>query len=266
MPYEPRPNLKILLSREPYLIGLENESYDHIRDALNKRSLQVYDLDEKEFIKSNTSSTIPKRKEGHSYTKQIHDVFEIFFQRHGNYSKNMDSVEETKDSMILRNNYQKVKTHEEFLEQFEKTKSYNIIKDHVNQAKSRREGASDLSNVVNNILQNRWRVTHNSDDQVVEYIVEGPEETSAQILKQKYNDLGVIVPISIILDDQDVEIYRYKFFPKLLDELMLSIKYTEKIKWPAYPTDIVYEVPARDIFRPPVAYNKNNINLLIWII
>lgn len=50
IPYEPRPNLKLILSCEPFLIGLEYEAYDIIKEDIGKQTVLIYDLDEKEFL------------------------------------------------------------------------------------------------------------------------------------------------------------------------------------------------------------------------
>lgn len=45
IPFELRPNLKLILSSEPYIIGLEKSIYEEIKRDLDKKTAYVYDVD-----------------------------------------------------------------------------------------------------------------------------------------------------------------------------------------------------------------------------
>lgn len=58
IPYEPKPQLKMILSSEPFIIGMEHEIYESISDVLEKQSAQVYDLEQREFLSPSNPSRI----------------------------------------------------------------------------------------------------------------------------------------------------------------------------------------------------------------
>jgi hypothetical protein len=56
IPYEPRPNPKFLLSKESFVIGMNYDTYNKIKDIIEKHGLYIYDLDQKLTISYTNSS------------------------------------------------------------------------------------------------------------------------------------------------------------------------------------------------------------------
>lgn len=56
IPYEPRPNPKFLLSKESFVIGMNYDTYNKIKDIIEKHGLFIYDLDQKLSISYTNSS------------------------------------------------------------------------------------------------------------------------------------------------------------------------------------------------------------------
>lgn len=62
-------------------------------------------------------------------------------------------------------------------------------------------------------------------------ISETPKEFLFNDLEKFYTSEGVIVPIYPV-QDKDETLYKYRFFPKLIDSLMLSSDALANIDWP----------------------------------
>lgn len=169
IPYEPKPQLKLLLSGEPYLIGLSQEVNDLIKINFDKHNLLVYDLDQKEVVPTTDSCRIVcklnnanfqkkvkkvqfplrykkdlllklesllKHKEGAKPSKVycvIRETFLKFFETIIDL-KNMSNIEDYGDIPKMLKKKTKHKEHKYFLNNFIKTETYyafakNIMRD-----------------------------------------------------------------------------------------------------------------------------------------
>lgn len=89
VPYEPKPQLKLILSWEPYLIGIELDTFESIKDMLDKQSALVYDLNQKEFVSTSNSSRILCRLNNHNIMKKKKILFPTQFKGDTQYKLNV---------------------------------------------------------------------------------------------------------------------------------------------------------------------------------
>jgi hypothetical protein len=169
IPYEPKPQLKMILSSEPFIIGMEHEIYELISDVLEKQSVKVYDLEQREFLSpSNPSRIICKFNHSHNIKKkklsfptdfikngkdkldckirsmrndhkdnykkiylQISEVFYQFFIDSILDLKNMGNIEDYADHVKMIKMRRKNKEHKEFLSTFCLTETYKSFTDYL---------------------------------------------------------------------------------------------------------------------------------------
>ena len=84
-------------------------------------------------------------------------------------------------------------------------------------------------------------------------------------LEAHYEEAELTSPIKQCKEGEG-RLYTYRFFPKLMDKLMISEEALLKIDWPCYKFEIPEPPPSRDLFNPKEGYTKDNINIMLWII
>ena len=175
IPYEPKPQLKLILSSEPFIIGLDLEAFENIKDNLDKISVQVYDLDQKEFLSNLNSSRIVWRLNNHWFIKKkkiilpcsfrlplyekigvkishlknkdsdgwiktinhIRELFREFFIYQILDIKNIDSIDDFKNIEKWIKKKRKHTDHKEFLASFLKTDFYSTLVNFLDPEKGR---------------------------------------------------------------------------------------------------------------------------------
>lgn len=163
--YEPRPQLKMILSSEPFIIGMDQDSFEGIKENLDKISVQVYDWDQKEFLTNLNSAKILWRLNNHYFVKKkkiilpmnfrlplhdkiavkisnlkskdingqiktishIRELFREFFINQILDIKNVDSIDDFKNIEKMLKKKRKHNDHKEFLNSFLKTDFYSTL-------------------------------------------------------------------------------------------------------------------------------------------
>jgi len=197
----------------------------------------------------------------------INEIFETFFIDMILDIKSVDSVDDYTDVEKLLKRKRKVKEHREFLELFCKTETYNSLCKYLGPNKSILYNDAGIH--VEEYLKERKARTNraNFDNKhIIDNIVDPPEPVEYNTILDLYEKEEVIVPIIGVKSNRGEMLYGYQFFPKLMDELMLSHKHVNAVKWPHYPTEILHNPATYDIFNPEVQYTKSNINIVTWII
>lgn len=165
IPYEAKLQLKLLYSTEPFIIGIDREKFDQIKEILDKINTVVYDVEQKEFMSNLqvarivlklNSQCLPKRKKINlpvSFKLPLHDkvrvkldklktkdrkgqikavshirdLFRDFFIYQILDIKNVDSVDDFKNFDKILKKKRKHSDHKDFLNSFLKTDFYSTL-------------------------------------------------------------------------------------------------------------------------------------------
>ena len=173
VPYEPRPQHRLLVSKQPYLIGMESEVFDTIKGILSKESPSVFDLDQKEFTTSHhtsklscklSSKNLPSNKKwkfpnsfrnvtkqklqrklqtfesGNKNDKEIYikisELFTSLYIENILDIKNIENIEDFCDIGKMSKKRRKVKEHKEYIETLTSSKIYSEFLKYISKSKN----------------------------------------------------------------------------------------------------------------------------------
>lgn len=80
-----------------------------------------------------------------------------------------------------------------------------------------------------------------------------------------YENANLLSPITPYQSGK-TQLYSYKFFPKLMDNLMLDECEVAEIEWPTNKQERDIRKKGYDIFNPEVNYTLENIDAMTWIV
>jgi hypothetical protein len=180
--------------------------------------------------------------------------------------KSLEKVEDLCDKDKICKKRRKVREHQEYLQIFLNTATYDSMLKYIGphpQAEINTDGINVLE-----FLKERKRKGASGEkrERNIEIVTSrDPESVEYSKLSKMYEEADLISPILPCNEDEG-DWYKYKFFPKLMDNLMLDQDEIQRINWPAEIIEIDDTKPTLSIFEPEVKYNYANINLMTWIV